>query len=117
MKRNLVLIVLFFVVCMVSEAKISTKVEKKKSPVCLTVQAENGSIKQKLNEDGTITCVFKSSDLIRVATIILNGEDMTNLLDKNQLNLPLLTKDSTLEIQFDEIPVFNQPTYRTIAMF
>ena len=98
------------------EAKKNTKIESKKSQVCLTLQAENGSVRQKVNDDGTITCTIKYSDLIRVTSIVFNGEEVSNQLEKNILELPLLTKDSTLEIVFEEIPYFNRVEYTTIAM-
>lgn len=117
MKSKLIFIALFLVLSFVVEAKKPATVVRKKAAVCLTLQAENGSVKQKINEDGSITCIIKSTDLIRVSTILLNGEDITSQLEKNKLNLPMLTKDATLEISFEEPPVFAQPTYNTIAMF
>lgn len=117
MKRFYVFIVLFLVICFFADAKTPAKVETKKAPVCLTLQAENGSVKQNINEDGTITCIIKSTDLIRVTTILLNGEDITAQLEKNKLNLPILTQNSTLEIDFEEPSQFPQQTYYTIAMF
>jgi hypothetical protein len=116
MKRHSILIVILLVICFSVEAKKSTKIESKKNLVCLTLQAENGSVRQNVNVDGTITCTIKSSDLIRVSSIVLNGEEISNQLEKNQLNLPLLTKDSTLEIVFEEMPCFNRVEYNTIAM-
>jgi len=116
MKKHSILIVLLLVICLQAAAKKPTVVERKKSQVCLTLQAENGSVKQKVNEDGTITCIIKSSDLIRVSSIVLNGVDLTSQLEKNKLNLPLLTKNSTLEIYFDEIPYYDQVEYTTMAM-
>jgi hypothetical protein len=117
MKRYLLLIVLLSGICFASAARNSVKSEKKKSAVCLTVQAENGSVKQQTNEDGTITCVINKSDLIRITAILLNGEDVTCLLDNTKLNLPQLTKNATLEVQFEEYPTFCRQEYKTIAMF
>lgn len=114
-KLFIIALILFF--SFVAEAKNPVKVEKKNSPVSLTIQAENGSVKQSINSDGSITCTISTNDLIRVSTILLNGEDVTNLLESNKLNLPLLSKNSTLEISFEEIPYFREPEYRTIAMY
>lgn len=116
MNNKLVLIVLLLVITFFADAKTPSRNVIKKAAVCLTVQAENGSIKQKFNEDGTITCIIKPNDVIRVTTIFLNGDDVTNLLEKNKLELPLLTKNSTLEISFEEIPTYIAPVYNTIAM-
>lgn len=117
MKTNLIIIVLLLVLSFSANAKPKSKVAKIKAPVCLTVQAENGSIKQKLNADGSITCIIKPGDVIRVSAIFLNGKDVTNLLEKNKLVLPLLTQNTTLEISFEEVPAFATPTYNTIAMY
>ncbi|MCX6308562.1 MAG: hypothetical protein NTY32_06965 [Bacteroidia bacterium] len=117
MKRLKLLLVLLLVLNFVIEAKTQTKVRCEKASVCLTLQAENGSIKQRVNEDGTITCIIKPGDVIRVSTIVLNGEDVTNQLEYNTLNLPLLTANTTLEITFESISSYNQPVYNTIAMF
>lgn len=117
MKRILVLLVLFLVISTLADAKTQSKKVDKKTSVCLTVQAENGSVKQKINIDGSITCIIKPDDLIRVSTILLNGEDITNQLEKNKLSLPLLTKNTTLEITFDQEPYFTEQVYRTIAMY
>lgn len=117
MNKKLVLIVLLLVIAFMADAKTPSKKAMKKAPVCLTVQAENGSIKQKYNEDGTITCIIKPGDVIRVSAIFLNGEDVTNMLEKNKLVLPLLTKNTTLEISFEEMPTYIAPVYNTIAMY
>lgn len=116
MKRHSILIVLLLVISLCTEAKKATKTERVKTPVCLTLQAENGSVRQKVNEDGTITCTIKPSDVIRVTTILLNGEDVSNQLDNNKLTLPLLSENATLEIVFEEIPYFSRVEYNTIAM-
>lgn len=107
---------LFLVISLYAEAKTPVKVKAKKAPVCLTLQAENGTVQQKVNYDGSITCIIKINDLIRVSSILLNGEDVTAQLDKNKLNLPALTKSATLEISFEEPSQFSQPIYNTIAM-
>lgn len=117
MKRYLIVTAFMLIVCFFTNAKTPVKKETKNSPVCLTVQAENGSVKQNINEDGTITCIIKLNDLIRVSSILLNGEDITAELEKNKLNLPVLTKNSTLEISFEEPSPFAQPVYNTIAMY
>jgi len=117
MKRNLILLVFLLVLNTFVDAKTQTKVASKKAPVCLTIQAENGSIRQKVNEDGTITCIIKTGDVIRVSSIVLNGEDMMNHLESNKLTLPLLTENTTLQITFDSTASYNQPVYNTIAMF
>lgn len=117
MKRLLVLLALFLVISPFADAKTESKKTDKKTIVCLTVQAENGSIKQKSNEDGTITCIIKPDDVIRVSTILLNGEDITNQLDKNKLTLPILTQNTTLEISFDSNTSNLQPKFNTIAMY
>jgi len=117
MKKILVLSVVFLVVSLFADAKTQSKKVDKKNFVCLTVQAENGSIKQKINKDGSITCIIKPNDVIRVSTILLNGEDITNQLEKNKFNLPLITENSTLEITFDQQPYFTEQAYRTIAMY
>lgn len=117
MKRILVLLVFILVISHVSDAKTQSKKLDKKNIVCLTVQAENGSIKQKINKDGSITCIIKPDDVIRVSTILLNGEDITNQLEKNKFSIPFLTKNATLEITFDHHSSFTEQTYRTIAMY
>jgi hypothetical protein len=116
MKRYLVLLALLLVITLCADAKKQSKVAIKKATICLTVQAENGSIKQKFNEDGTITCIIKPGDVIRVTTIYLNGEDVTNQLEKNKLVLPVLTENTTLEISFEEKPLYIEPIYNTVAM-
>jgi len=117
MKRHLVLLVFLLVFNVFVDAKTQTNVVGKKAPVCLTIQAENGSIKQKVNEDGTITCIFKTVDVIRVSSIVINGVDITNQIDYNVVTLPLLTENATLEITFDSPETFTQPVYNTIVMF
>ena len=117
MKRNLILLFILLLFNTFVDAKTQTKGASKKTPVCLTIQAENGSIKQRVNEDGTITCIIKTGDIIRVSSIVLNGEDIMNKLESNKLTLPLLTENTTLEITFDSIASYNQPVYNTIAMF
>lgn len=117
MKRNLILLVFLLVLNVIVDAKTQTKVADKKTQVCLTIQAENGSVKQKVNEDGTITCIIKTGDVIRVSSIVLNGADVMNQLEKNKLTLPLLTENTTLEITFDSTASYTQPVYNTIAMF
>lgn len=115
MKRYLSIVALLLIFCMVAEAKKAPKSERKQAPVCLTLQAENGTVKQKLNEDGTITCIIRTSDLIRVSSIVLDGEDISYLLVKNKLNVPVLAKDATLEIVYDEPTAYQQPRYNTIV--
>lgn len=117
MRRILVLLAFFLVISHFADAKTQSKNVDKKSVVCLTVQAENGSIKQKTNKDGSITCIIKPDDVIRVSTILLNGEDITNQLEKNKFSIPLLTKNTTLEITFDERSSYTEQAYRTIAMY
>jgi len=117
MKRTLVLLVFLLVLYVFVDAKTPTKVAGKKAQVCLTIQAENGSIKQKVNEDRTITCIIKTGDVIRVSSIVLNGEDVTNQLEKNKLTLSRLTENTTLEITFDSTATYTQPIYNTIAMY
>jgi hypothetical protein len=116
MKKILILLVLLVVIAFSADAKTQSRISNKKAPVCLTVQAENGAIKQKFNEDGTITCIIRPSDVIRVSTILLNGVDVTNQLEKNKLVLPILTENTTLEICFEEKPIYTAPVYNTIAM-
>jgi hypothetical protein len=116
MKRNLILLAFLLVLIVFVDAKTQSKVADKKA-VCLTIQAENGSIKQQVNEDGTITCIIRTGDVIRVSSIVLNGEDVTNQMESNKFTLPLLTENTTLNITFDSIPTFTQPIYNTIAMF
>ncbi len=99
------------------DAKTQTKISCKETPVCLTIQAENGSIKQKLNEDGSITCIIKPSDVIRVSSIVINGQDITNRLEKNKFILSQLTENTTLEITFESSSQNIQPVYNTIAMY
>jgi hypothetical protein len=117
MKKILFLLVLLLGISFFADAKTQLNIVNRKEPVYLTVQAENGSIRQKLNEDGTITCIIKPGDVIRVSTILLNGEDVTNQLEKNKLVLPVLSKNSTLEISFEEKPMYAPPVYNTIAMY
>lgn len=117
MTSRIFIIALLLLCSFVAEGKNPVKVEKKKTAACLTIQAENGSVRQTVNEDGSITCTISKSDLIRVSTILLNGDDITNQLESNKLNLAQLSKNSTLEISFEEIPLFREPEYRTIAMY
>jgi len=117
MKRLLILLVFLLILHSFGDAKTQSKFAGKKPTVYLTVQAENGSIKQKFNEDGTITCIIKPDDVIRVSTIYLNGEDVTDKLEDNILSLPLLTKNSALEVVFDSTLTYIKPVYNTIAMF
>jgi len=117
MKTNLIFFVLLMVIAFSADAKTQSNVWNKKAPVCLTVQAENGTIKQKFNEDGTITCIIKPLDVIRISAIFLNGEDVTSQLEKNKLILPILTVNTTLEVCFEEKPLNTAPVYNTIAMF
>jgi len=116
MKRHLVLLIFLLALSLPIGAKTRTNNPVKNTRVCLTIQAENGSIKQKVNEDGTITCTIKPNDLIRVSSILLNGEDVTNQMEKNKLDLPLLTENATLEVSFESISNYPQMVYRTIAM-
>lgn len=116
MKRNFILFFILFVINLFVDAKTNINYARNRAPYYLTLQAENGSIKQKFNEDGTITCIIKLGDVIRVSSIHLNGEDVTNQLEKNKLNLPALTENTTLEISFDETSAFVTTVYNTIAM-
>ena len=117
MKRNLILLFILLVLNSFVDAKTHTKYASKKTTFYLTFQAENGSIKQKFNENGTITCIIKQRDVIRVSSIVLNGDDVTNQLEKNKYTLPVLTQNSTLEITFDSTTNYIQTVYSTIAMF
>lgn len=116
MKRILILFFILLAVNVFVDAKTNTKYASNLTPYYLTLQADNGSIKQKFNEDGTITCVIKLGDVIRVSSILLNGEDITNQLEKNKLKLPVLTENTTLEISFDEISAFVTTVYNTITI-
>ena len=117
MKIKIILLVFLLILNFTADAKTQSTFASKKTTVYLTVQAENGSIKQKFNEDGTITCIIKPGNVIRVSTIYLNGEDVTSLLDSNKLTLPLLTKNAALEVVFDSPSVDIKTVYNTIAMF
>jgi len=117
MKRQLILLVFLLVFSLFVDAKTQTKIAGKKAPVCLTLQAENGSIKQKRNADGTITCIIQPEDVIKVSSIVLNGMNITNQLENNKLTLPLLTQDSTLEVTFESISLNIKTNYNTIAMY
>ena len=117
MKRQLILLVFLLILNFFADAKTQSKSASKKAMVYLTVQAENGSVKQKFNEDGTITCIIKPGDVIRVSTIYLNGEDVTYLLENNKFTLPLLNNNAALEVLFDSPSVDIKTVYNTITMF
>jgi len=117
MKRQLILLVFLLILNFIANAKTQSKPASKKETVYLTVQAENGSVKQKINEDGTITCTIEPDDIIRVLMIYLNGEDVMYKLENNELTLPLLTKNAELEVVFDSPLAGNKTVYNTITMF
>jgi hypothetical protein len=116
MKRNIILIVFTLGFCLFVQANKQANIA---APVYLTVQAENGGLlKQLRNENGTVTCIFHPSDVIRIEAIIFNGQDVTSSLKGNKFITPVLTKDATLDISF-EMPKsdWEQTNYRTIASF
>lgn len=117
MKSKIILLVFLLILNFTADAKTQSKFASKKTTVYLTVQAENGSIKQKFNEDGTITCTIEPEDVIRVLTIYLNGEDVTYMLENNKITLPLLTKNVALEVVFDSPSADIKTVYNTITMF
>ena len=117
MKKHFILIAFFLLLFLSVDAKTKFLDGNKKAQVCLTLQAENGTIKQSLNEDGTISCIIKSVDVVRISSILLNGEDVMYMLEKNKLNLPYITQNSTLEVNFDKVPTTNYYKYCTIARF
>ena len=85
--------------------------------VYLTLQADNGSFRQVIEMDGTITIYFKALDLINLNTILLNGSDVTSELVKNQYTLPVLTKNTTLDISIENSPTdSNQIRYNTVSL-
>jgi hypothetical protein len=100
------------------ESKESSPAKNRQS-LYLTIQAENGSIRQRLNKDGSYTVYIYTRDLIRVASIRFNGKDLTSDLMGNKVVTPVLTKNSTLEVQFDSTSMYtdNSPIYNTIAAY
>jgi hypothetical protein len=117
MKRKAIFIAMILALCLFTNTKTLAKGRTSTAPVFLTVQAENGNILRQLtNKDGTITCVFKPSDVIRINSIILNGSDVTYQLEGYKYTTPVLTKNSTLEINFDSVDNNSfQTRYNTIT--
>lgn len=117
MKRNAILTVLILALCFFVNTNMLAKCIISAAPVYLTVQAENGSLlRQLINNDGTITCIFKPSDVIRINSIMLNGSDVTYQLEGYKYTTPVLTENSTLEISFDSTATdLFQTKYNTIT--
>ena len=114
MKRQLILTTIFLSLCLFVFSARQEKNETLKAMIYFTVQAENGYCKHRVNNDGTITCIIKPSDVIRISAIFFNGSDVTLELNGNKYITPILTKNSTLEICFDNTLIFNPIKYNTI---
>lgn len=116
MKKIILLLALLLVIAHFGEAKDQTKELTNDACVFLTVQSENGRIKLQNNDDGSIAIILMLDEVVCVSNIILNGEDVTNQMEKNLLTIPPLHENMTLEVNFEKRPHNVETAYRTIAM-
>jgi hypothetical protein len=116
MKSHTILTAFLLCLCFFVDANRHSDNEIYKPALMITAQAENGSFRQQVNKDGTITCIIKHTDVIRVNSIFFNGSDVTYKLVDNKYTTPVLTENSTLTICFDSINIELYTEYNTIAM-
>lgn len=115
MKKYRLIIIAFVALVSLFGERTFAQDKKEIKPVSLTLMSENGSVVQRVDDDGELYILIRKVDLVRVNTILLNGEDVTSKLIDNKLTLPELSHDSTLEVYFDQVTYSTPPVYQTIA--
>ncbi len=81
----------------------SIKVVFEKNPITLTIQhAENGYIKQIVDNGMSYSFQIESADGWKINTVLYNGQDVTNQLTNDGFfTTPAITENSTLNVSFE----------------
>ena len=84
-------------------ANIDIIVTFEKLPIYLTIQqADNGKIRQQVNEGAIFSFVVEASKGWRINTVTFNGQDVTYELDAEcKYTTPTITSDANLNVSFE----------------
>lgn len=92
-----VLFILFFCLYSFSEKSINVK------SVYITIQAENGSVRQIENDEESTTWLILPDNGWEISNVVYNGEDITNKLDmNNRIQTPNSISNATILITFEQ---------------
>ena len=88
-----------FLSCMYS---FSEKKNTKRKPIYITVQAENGSVRQIENDEESTTWLILPDNGWEISSISYNGFDITNKIDmNNRIQTPHANENTNLIITFE----------------
>jgi hypothetical protein len=97
--RKLIFTVLFVLFCCLysfSEKRITNK------SVYITIQAENGSVRQIENDEESTTWLIIPDNGWEISDVVLNGENITGKLDmNNRIRTPHNNENTTILITFE----------------